>query len=223
MNVTYFRSRKLGPEILIENAVASQIPNLFPDRKHPKWTAGSLAIGAGMPDLVVVSFKPQVYALAHIEMPKEHILAYLRAVVRARIETISERIRQPEETIIRCLKGLVEIEAVSKDASTFSLSPTWRKILPEIVTIEAKVTNWRRAVEQAARNSIFSHRSFIALPAPIAQRIQAEPLLKKLGVGLLSVSDNKKVSILRHSRLRSPRVWTYYYKLASITAMHIGN
>lgn len=223
MDVTYFRSRKPGPEILIENAVARQIPSLFPCAKHPKWTAGSLPIGAGIPDLVVVSFRPEVYALTQVEIPNEHILAYLRAVVCARAETISERVGQPKEIIIRCLDGLVKIDAVVKDSGTFALSPNWKKILPEIVTIEAKVTNWKKAVEQAARNSIFSHRSFIALPEFTAIRIKSEPLLKKLGVGLLSIKDDGDALIIRRPRHRTPLVWTYYYKLAAITAMHVGH
>lgn len=220
MDVTYFRPRRPGPEAVIENAVAKQIPNLFPSNAHQLWTAGSVPIGAGMPDLVVVSCEPQVFALAQVEMPNAQILAYLRAVGRARLDTITDRMGKPRELILRYLNGLVEVEAVSNESETFSLLPTWREILPEIVTVEAKVANWRKAVEQAGRNRIFAHRSFVALPERVAQRVRVEPIFSQLGIGLLSVNDDNEVSVVRRAYRRQPRVWSYYYRLAFLVASH---
>ena len=220
MDIAYFRPRRSGAEAVIENAVADQIQNLFGSETHTLWTAGSPPIGAGMPDLVVVSCEPQVFVLAQVEMPTAHILAYLRAVGFARLETIIERMGMPQATTIRCLNDLTEIAAVSRTNDTYSLLPVWRQILPEIVTIEIKVTNWRRAVEQAARNCIFAHRSFVALPHHLAQRVRLEPILRQLGVGLLSVADDHAVSVLRRSRRRKPRVWKYYYEIACLVAGH---
>lgn len=221
MKVTYFRPRRPGPEALIENAVLSQIPQFFPNDGRLMWAAGSIPIGAGVPDLAIVSCEPQVFALAQVEMPTTQILAYLRAVGRARLDTITERVRLPREIVIRCLNDLVEIQVVVRDLNTFSLSQTWREILPEIVAVEAKVTNWKRAIDQAARNRIFAHRSFVALPDRVAQRVRLEPIFRQLGIGLLSVGDKNAVSVLRRSRRRQPRVWTYYYEIASLVATHL--
>lgn len=220
MDIAYFRPRRPGPEAVIENAVAGQIQNLFASETYTLWAAGSPPIGAGMPDLVVVSCEPQVSALAQVEIPTTHILAYLRAVGCARLETIIKRMYMPQETTIRCMNDLVEVEAVSKVHGTYSLLPIWRQILPEIVTIEVKVTNWKRAVEQAARNNIFAHRSFVALPDYVARRVRLEPIFKQLGIGLLSVGDDHMVRILRRSRCRKPRVWKYYYEIAFLVASH---
>lgn len=218
MDVTYFRPQRPGPETELENAVAGRIGDLFPLGDRPTWTAGSLPIGAGMPDLVVVSCQPEVFALANVEMPSAEILAYLRAVNRARLNTIAERVTQPRRVIVRCLEDLVEVEAVSESLGTFSMNDAWRDILPEIVTIEAKVKNWRDAVTQAARNRVFAHRSFVALPARVASRVRSEPVFQQLGLGLLSVGDEFQVRISRRGRRHRPRVWTYYYRLAAILA-----
>jgi hypothetical protein len=220
MDVTYFRPRRPGPEVVIENAVAQRIPELFPNETYPLWTAGSVPIGAGMPDLVVVACEPQVFALTKVEIPTAHILAYLRAVGRARLETIASRMRRPTEVIVRCLNGLVEVEAVSSHSATFSLVPTWRDILPEIVTIEAKVSNWQKAVEQANRNRIFAHSSFVALPERVAHRVKSEEIFRKLGIGLLSVNEHHEVEMVRRARRNHPRVWAYYYYLAALVASH---
>lgn len=220
MEVTYFRPQRPGPETEIEKAVIGQIRYLVSAENRPVWTAGSLPIGAGLPDLIAVTCEPEVFALAHVEMPSTEILAYLRAVHRAKLDTIVERVSRSRSVIVRCLDGLVEVEAVTAGSDTFSLNPNWREILPEIVTIEAKVKNWRDAVAQAARNRVFAHRSFVALPQRVAARVRGEPIFVQLGIGLLSVGDNQEVRVVRRPRRRHPRVWTYYYKLASIVAAH---
>jgi len=223
MEVTYFRERRSGPEAVIEDAVVKQIPELFPSDSYSRWTAGSLSVGAGMPDLVIVSCEPQVFILAQFEISTAHILAYLRAVGCARLEKIIDRIGVPQETIIRCLNGLVEVEVVSRGQNTYSLSPLWREILPEIVTIEVKVTKWKKAIEQAKRNHVFAHRSFVAFPDFVAERVISEPIFRQLGIGLLSVGSDHMVSVLRDSRRRKPLVWTYYYQIASLIAKNQGN
>lgn len=219
MNVNYFGPRKYGPEVKIEDAIAEQIPDIFPCDERFLWTAGSIPLGSGMPDLTIVTYEPQVFASANFEMPDIHILAYLRVVGRARLDTITERIGARREKIVRCLKSLVDAKAVLANSSTYSLSPEWREILPEIVAVEVKVKNWREAVNQAANNLIFAHKSFVALPRRVAQNLRQEPIFNQLGIGLISVDEDYKAGIIRRARRRQPRVWTYYYQLAS----HIAN
>lgn len=217
-HVNYFRPHRQGPELELENAVAKQIPTLFGELGSPLWAAGSVPIGAGKPDLVVVAFEPYVYALAQTHLASAEILAYLRAVTRARADTISRRVNVPEEVIIRVVQGLVDIEAVSPDRQSFKLCPEWRDVLPEIATIEAKVSNWRRAIHQAARNRVFAHRSYLAFPERVAEKVTKQDNVERLGLGVLSINGNGDVSVLRRPRRRNPLVWSYYYKLALLIA-----
>lgn len=219
MNATYFRPRRLGPEIKIEDAVAKQVPHLFPGDGHVSWMARSLPLGASMPDLLIVACNPQISSLSDFGMLGAYILSYLRSVNRVRIDTIIERISSPKKKILRCLNNLIEANVVIQNSSVFSLSPSWRDILSEIVTVEAKVKNWKTAVEQAVRNRVFAHKSYIALPAHIAERIRTEPVLKYFGIGLLSVNNND-VRVTRRARRHQPRIWAYYYKLAFLAASH---
>jgi len=179
-------------------------------------------IGAGLPDIVVASCDPAMSAVARVEAPHAAILAYLRGVGRARAETIAARLAQPLRKVLRCLDLLTRSEAIMNSSGTYSLATAWRNPLPEIVSVEVKVADWQKAVSQAGRNCIFSHRSFVALPLPIAQRVRSEIVFRQTGVGLLAVDDDHEVALLRPSPRREPRVWTYYYELASLAACHFA-
>ena len=212
-----FRPRRAGPEAVIQDSVVESIPELFRLGKN-SWAAASVPLGAGMPDLVIVSYDPRVFALASVDMTDAHILAYLRAVGKARLGTIARRMGTSPEKLGSRLFNLVEAKAVATSADTFFLRPSWRRILPEIITVEIKVSKWQRAIEQAARNRIFAHLSYVALPENVARRILSEPLLRQVGIGLICVTDDGTVSVLRKPRRRRPIVWAYYYQLASILA-----
>jgi hypothetical protein len=221
MQVTYFRSQRSGPEMEIETAVAQRMSALFPSHGRLSWAAGSLPVGAGMPDLLFITSEPAVLALAQADLSNAQILAYLRGVGRARVETIVRRLNRSPESVTTALQSLVEAEAITQDAQNFSLTPPWRSILPEVIAIEAKVSNWRQALRQAARNRIFSHRSFIALPGHIADRVSSEPAFAQLGLGILAVGSQGEVSEYRPALLTKPRVWAYYYRIALVAARHV--
>ena len=217
--ITYFRPRRSGPEAVIEDRVAAKIPALFKGRRQYCWTAGSIPLGAGMPDLVIVAYKPLALALADADLSDAQILGYLRAVRSARLDTIAERLRVPNRSMGRRLHRLVEARVLRVTADeTFALTAVCRNVLPEIITIEVKVDNWQRAAEQARRNRIFSHRSFVALPASVAERVHREPAFTRLGLGVLAAQETGGVSVQRPARQGRPVVWTYYYQLASLLA-----
>lgn len=67
--------------------------------------------------------------------------------------------------------------------------------------VEAKVSNWRRAVSQLARTRDAAHRSAIALPTERLGAVQ-RPYLKKSGLGLLAVDECGVVTWKRSSPRR---------------------
>jgi hypothetical protein len=117
----------------------------------------------------------------------------------------------------RRLHRLVEARVLRVTSNeTFSSTSGCRDVLPEIITIEVKVDNWQRAAEQARRNRIFSHRSFVALPAAVAERVQEQPAFTRFGLGVLGVTPAGGVGMTRDARRGRPMVWTYYYQLATL-------
>lgn len=215
--IPQFRPRREGPEAVLQDTLEERIPDLFSVGKNV-WAAASLPIGAGIPDLVIAEYHPEVLALANVEIQDAQVLAYLRAVRRARLETIADRVGETFKKVESRVSALIDAEAVEVSADSFCISPLWRDILPEIITIEVKVSNWKRAVEQASRNKIFSHYSFVALPDYLAEKVKKEPLIADLGIGLIGVSEAAYATVIKKPKKVQPTVWAYYYRLASMLA-----
>ena len=162
--ITQFRPRRQGPELRIQETVEERIHTFLGTTASDIWTAAGLPLGAGIPDLLVASYHREVLALAQVDISHSEILAYLRVVGRARLETIAQRLGMPEKAAQKRVETLLDARVLSVSDDVFLLPPQWREILPEIVTIEVKVSDWRRAIGQAARNRIFANRSYVAVP-----------------------------------------------------------
>jgi hypothetical protein len=217
-----FRPLRAGPEATLQRAVEGRLLSLFPQENRLLWTAGSVPLGAGRPDIVLTACEPQILALTDVDITSRAMLAYLRAVGRARSETISARLGKSLKAVERTLSSLVEADIIIVDRGSYTLSEEWRAVLPEIITIEVKVGDWRRAVTQAARNRIFAHRSFVALPAQVAKRVKSEAIFRELGIGLLMIESDGDVRVVRRARRAMPKVWSYYYSLAFMAAEHLS-
>lgn len=213
-----YRPLRCGPEAKLQLAVQSRLDELFPQMAYPVWTGGSVPLGAGIPDIVRAAYEPEVAALKGADDSSLAVLAYLRTVGRARQDTICLKLRKPEKAIGLRLSALEAASIISEQNGLYVLTSRWRCVLPEVLCIEVKVADWRRALSQAARNRIFSNKSFIALPENVAVRIRDESMVRHLGIGLLAVSENDDVKIVRRARSAMPKAWRYYYSLASMAA-----
>ena len=218
--VTFFRPRRGGPECAIEDYVIDHLPALF-GSAYPAWMAGSVPLGAGMPDLIVATYQALVTSLAGSGAVETNILAYLRVVSRARPDTIATRLRLSPKIAEHRVRTLLEAKALADCAGSVSLTPICRDILPEVTAIEVKVDNWQRALSQALRNRIFAHRSFIALPVGVAARVRRAPALLQSGIGVIAIDTDGGATIVKQPVSGKPKVWTYYYKLAALIGQRV--
>jgi hypothetical protein len=74
-----------------------------------------------------------------------------------------------------------------------------RKGCPEIVAVELKLTNWRRAVWQAVHNRQVATKSYIALPVRSIRAVDAG-ILRSLGLGLIGVENDDATIFLQAKR-----------------------
>lgn len=213
---------KKGPEAPLQRAVEVRLLDLFPQQDRLVWRAGSAPVGAGKPDIILAGCAPQVVALDHNDARARALLAYLRMARKAKLATMSSRLGYDESSVRRSIDGLVQAGIVLSEDDSYVMSAPWRSVLPEIVTVEAKVGDWRRALNQAVRNQLFAHRSFVALPSGVAARAKDDETFGQYGIGILSVEKCDSVRVLRHARRATPRIWLYYYLIASLAAEYFN-
>jgi hypothetical protein len=120
----------------------------------------------------------------------------------------------PRQRLVRNLDRLVQSVITTCVDDVYALRPAWRNILTEIATVEVKVSDWKSAVAQATRNSIFSHHSYIAMPDRIAHKVSADHYVIRGGIGVLAVADDRSVTRISRSRKTRTSIWQYYYKIA---------
>lgn len=173
-------------------------------------------MGAGQPDIIRAALRPELSAIRALEVADAHLLAYLRSVRAARMDTIVMRTHARVCDVRVRLAALTTAGVVARDGDVYRLVAEWRDILPEIIAIEAKVSDWRRAARQSARNRVFAHRVYVALPSSVAQRVRREPEFCAKGVGVVAVDATGECSVVRPARRGRPMVWSYYYALAAL-------
>ncbi len=220
--IAYFGPRRHGPELAIEDSALQCCPDLLCKPASAYWAGSYVPLGAGIPDIVLASYEDEVFALQQADPIAALILGYLRTVNRVCVKTLCQRIPKAERAVLKSLYRLIDEQVVLQHGSLLKIAPAWKHILPEIIAIEAKVKDWKTVVIQASRNRIFAHRSYVAMPESIAQGLLDEPLLVKLGLGIISVGDEGTAQIKRQGRLQRPSVWPYYYELARIIANKPG-
>jgi hypothetical protein len=217
-----YGSLKQGPEAPLQHAVEGRLLDLFPQQGRLVWRAGSAPVGAGKPDIILAGCAPEVVALDYKDARAKALLAYLRMAHKAKLTTMSARLGYDANSVKKSIEGLVESKIVFSENGTFKMSEPWKAVLPEIITIEAKVGDWRRALNQAVRNQLFAHRSFVALPSQVALRARQDETFNRYGIGILSVEKCDSVRVLRHAKRATPRIWLYYYLIASLAAEHFN-
>jgi hypothetical protein len=111
------------------------------------------------------------------------------------------------------VSGLRAAGIVQGSGNSFSLEKWSRDVLEDVITIEAKVSDWRRAMVQASRNQLYCHEAYIAVPMRIAEKITKSGSVQFKGIGVIGVELESATIVLKAVR-STPCIWAYYYQLA---------
>lgn len=218
--VKFYGSRRDGPESLIEDAVLDRASSFFYVRNRLMCVLGSRQIGNGLPDLTIISCRPRIRSLPELSGDQALLLGYLRIVDRATPATLSRKLQIPESRVERSLELLTANAMVEISKLSYRLRSSWQDVL-EVATVEAKNTDWKRAIAQAARNTVIAHQSYVALPERQASAAIDDGNRKRLGIGVISVNVDGTAEIRVQARARRPLLWKYYFELASEAAKNL--
>lgn len=161
-----FRAPRGGPEQLLLDWFLSE--NRVPVRAGYRVSAfREPAIESGAPDLVLVVWKPSVTqhwnsaraSLTKSDLKLLQILVHQGPQTTAEIESIG---RFPLE---EGLGRLERAQVIRKRGRRWHLRPLGDIFAAtQILAIEAKISNWRRGLEQAATNRWFASTSYLLMP-----------------------------------------------------------
>lgn len=155
-------------------------------------------LGFGIADLVISKLKANppnvserltyfdavIYKI--IESKKEISFQKLREITKADVTSIN-----------RSLSKLIKDSYINKNDSLITFRKTYQGIANDSIAIEAKLKNWKRALDQAFRYKWFAKKSFVVLDSTyIKPAITHIEQFKKINVGLAEI--NKYGKILLH-------------------------
>jgi hypothetical protein len=89
-----------------------------------------------------------------------------------------------------------------------------------VVAFEAKLTKWRRALDQAYRNRCFANVSFVVLPKDAARRAASFPNeFRRRGVGICYVCEDEGLVVIEQASSSDPVLpWLHTAALECVTS-----
>ncbi|MCF8448545.1 MAG: hypothetical protein K9G49_01635 [Taibaiella sp.] len=156
-------------------------------------------LGFGVADLVISKIKPKeqfdhVDYLNYFDISIYKIIESSNSISFDELKNIT---RANDASIKRSLKKLMVSSYVNNEDSIFYIRKSYQKIVTDLIAIEAKLKNWRRALDQAYRYKWFAKKSFVVLDAyNIKPALFNLNQFKKLNIGLAEI--NTKGSVIIH-------------------------
>ncbi|MEP6674180.1 MAG: hypothetical protein ABJA78_03470 [Ferruginibacter sp.] len=157
-------------------------------------------LGFGIADLVIYKLKDhQIRSDQNLELNHFDISIY-KIIEKNRITSVDllhEVTGATKKTINTAIQKLIENSYIQKHDSIIKFCRSYQKATNEVIAIEAKLKNWKRALDQAYRYKWFASQSFVVLDTknimPAKKNIQA---FQKLNVGLAEINNFGVVKII---------------------------
>lgn len=189
-------------------------------------------VGSVIPDLVFVrhlSSRDPGAKPIRLTLFESWIVGELLRAGRLRESTLTRRLFTRVDDIRPVLKRLTRTGLLKETRVGTYAVQTGFSCRFEVLSIEAKLSRWRNAIEQAKTYLRFSDKSFVALPASIIGKNPAiARTCKEAGVGLIAVSQNGvdlHLSGERNAPDRREWMWllakTGCLHLSGLTALHM--
>ncbi len=177
-----------------------------------------LPIGHSIADVVILrTLRGHDGPEAPLTVAESVILSTLRRLGASRPDTIGRHVFMPADDVRELLEGrLASWRLVrSRTRGLIEARAAWVQAA-EVIAIEAKLTRWRDALEQATQYRRYADRAFVLLPeasAGIAARDARA--FRAAGVGLLSY-DARAVSCLIPGAKSKVHSWHREYALSRV-------
>ena len=110
------------------------------------------------------------------------------------IHQISSLVHLSVNTVIKRVRELVYLGYLESAQQRYRQKIKHKPIVDKIIAIEVKLSNWKRALIQAFKYTIFANQSYVAMDADYVHRAGANiDEFQKYNIGLLSITDRGEI------------------------------
>lgn len=158
-------------------------------------TRREMPMGASIPDLMLVSFDripAQSIVRVRWSYPHAFVISELRRVAILHRDTITRRMFERRERVDRLIDELIDAGALEETTSgSVRLAAELRSLDSQVVAVEAKLSRWTDALEQAISYAPFADRSIVAMDAGRIDvgRADLTQAFRRAGIGLVLVGS----------------------------------
>ena len=179
-----------------ENLVISSIPHCetltstaYKGVKENTVVLREVNVGFGRADIVVVEHTPCSYQQ---KVLLKHDISIYKAIEKqgqSSVTAIVESTRLNKQQVNNSLEKLGELGYITwRCPETIELAKRYESTIRDVIAIEAKLKDWKRALNQAYRYKWFASRSYVLLDdAHLRPAIKNLSAFQSLGVGLISL------------------------------------
>jgi hypothetical protein len=149
-------------------------------------------LGFGIADLVISKMKPRFSEF-------KETLTYFDTIIykiienkkRVSFEKLKEITKADVSSINKALDKLIKESYINKKDSLITLRKSYQGVISDTIAIEAKLKNWKRALNQAFRYQWFAKKSFVVLDSiNIGPAIKNIEEFKRYNVGLAEINNS---------------------------------
>ncbi len=160
--------------------------------------------GFGRPDVLLYSVPPiealtDIQSLENINPRFAPLLSKRIAKAICSYESLARACGTSESNARSIAKELAKIDRLTfktEQAQTFDIKPIERQPFKYVVSIEAKLRDWQRALTQAYRYTTFSNESWVLLDeARVSPALKSQQVFNNLGIGLATFSSKGELRV----------------------------
>ena len=159
-------------------------------------------IASGFPDAVIAKYNADNLkywndsrlSLRNIDIK---ILYYMLICKHTTSSLCCKQLGMSKSSLLDCLENLLDANLIMRKDSEWVLSKNTADhfLVSELISVEAKINNWKKVFEQASINMHFANSSYVLTPTKSPSKdIQA--YARNIGIGIYSCSESKVTRIV---------------------------
>lgn len=200
---------KEGPELDLVEEFIEEIPKLFRTKKKLALFVEPLIEGS-YPDIVITEFNPSIIenwkeTRNQLSVTDLKVFETIRAYKGMNASELFQKTNHDYKTLLHCIEKLYDAGLIERKMSKWKSLPL-REIysVNRIISVEAKMKEWKTLLNQADANRWFSSESY-ALSSVKTPKETTINKFKDYGVGLFSLSNQKLVKLNEAEKQSLPK------------------